>query len=309
MKPRCILRGFGFAVALLIASPAIFPGRVAAVEADSLTRSVQSALHERGFYYGNVSGRPDPGTVEAVRRYQIREGLQVTGSPDQATLKALGISTQEDPAARGASAGAPLESDRELLRNEGLTKPVSGGGNRKETTVVRKPAPSPPRPKIVATPAPTPLPAKPKPQPTPALTQRPPALAPEPVVSGGEPSAKAAAFVRRYMLLGAGNNTDAELACFADPVVYFDSGRIKRAFIRRDIEAYHRRWPERHFEIEGDLVATRVSQDGVINVRFRLAYRLQSPKEHAEGRTENEMRLRPGGPEGFEIMSVRERKL
>lgn len=127
--------------------------------------------------------------------------------------------------------------------------------------------------------------------------------------SSASPAPAVGTFIRRYLARGAANDTDAELACFSDPVQYYDSGRIKRIFIRRDIETYHRRWPDRHFELEGEPVLTRIASDGEVTVRFRLAYRLQSPHEHANGRTDNEMRLRPGGPEGYEIVSVRERKL
>jgi peptidoglycan hydrolase-like protein with peptidoglycan-binding domain len=48
--------------------------------ADETIQSVQQALTHQGFYYGNVTGEKSAETTAAVRRYQIRNGLQVTGS-------------------------------------------------------------------------------------------------------------------------------------------------------------------------------------------------------------------------------------
>jgi peptidoglycan hydrolase-like protein with peptidoglycan-binding domain len=50
-----------------------------AVRADPTTQSVQQALKDQGFYYGNVTGERNAETTAAIRRYQIRNGLHVTG--------------------------------------------------------------------------------------------------------------------------------------------------------------------------------------------------------------------------------------
>jgi peptidoglycan hydrolase-like protein with peptidoglycan-binding domain len=47
--------------------------------ADQTIQSVQQALKDQGYYYGNVTGDKSSETIAAVRRYQIRNGLQVTG--------------------------------------------------------------------------------------------------------------------------------------------------------------------------------------------------------------------------------------
>src|SRR5947207_2281640 len=47
--------------------------------ADQTVQSVQQALKDQGFYYGNVTGDKSAETTAAVRRYQIRNGLKVTG--------------------------------------------------------------------------------------------------------------------------------------------------------------------------------------------------------------------------------------
>jgi peptidoglycan hydrolase-like protein with peptidoglycan-binding domain len=57
--------------------------------ADEQTQEVQQALKDQGFYYGTVDGQPGPETDAAVRRYQIRQGLEVTGKLDTETLSSL----------------------------------------------------------------------------------------------------------------------------------------------------------------------------------------------------------------------------
>jgi peptidoglycan hydrolase-like protein with peptidoglycan-binding domain len=59
--------------------------------ADEQTQQVQQALKDQGFYYGQVDGQPGPETDAAVRRYQIRQGLEVTGKLDGQTLDSLKV--------------------------------------------------------------------------------------------------------------------------------------------------------------------------------------------------------------------------
>lgn len=57
--------------------------------ADDTLRKAQQALREQGFYYGAVDGSPGDETTQAVRRYQIRNGLAVTGQLNDETLKSI----------------------------------------------------------------------------------------------------------------------------------------------------------------------------------------------------------------------------
>lgn len=59
--------------------------------ADDQTQAVQQALKDQGFYYGTVDGQGGPETDAAVRRYQIRQGLDVTGKLDAQTLSSLNL--------------------------------------------------------------------------------------------------------------------------------------------------------------------------------------------------------------------------
>ena len=66
-------------------------GLLVAVHADPQTASAQQALKDQGFYYGEVTGTKDADTTAAIRRYQIRNGLQITGDLNAETRKSLGI--------------------------------------------------------------------------------------------------------------------------------------------------------------------------------------------------------------------------
>ena len=55
---------------------------------DPTIRSLQQTLKDQGFCYGAVTGEKSTKTTAAIRRYQIRNGLQVTGELNDETLRA-----------------------------------------------------------------------------------------------------------------------------------------------------------------------------------------------------------------------------
>src|SRR5438876_11273939 len=57
--------------------------------ADPTVQQAQQALKEQGFYYGEVTGQKNADTTAAIRRLQIRNGLQGTGELNDETLLAL----------------------------------------------------------------------------------------------------------------------------------------------------------------------------------------------------------------------------
>ncbi|MGB8166757.1 MAG: peptidoglycan-binding protein [Chthoniobacteraceae bacterium] len=73
--------------------------------ADDRLRDVQSALKTQGFYYGEVNGKESTETSAAIRRYQIRNGLEVTGTLTDETVKAIGGGSA--PGARPAEETPP----------------------------------------------------------------------------------------------------------------------------------------------------------------------------------------------------------
>jgi peptidoglycan hydrolase-like protein with peptidoglycan-binding domain len=73
-----------------LASVILF-GTVSAVLADPTVDKLQQTLKDQGFYYGEVTGKIDTDTTAAIRRYQIRNGLKVSGELDAETRKSLGL--------------------------------------------------------------------------------------------------------------------------------------------------------------------------------------------------------------------------
>lgn len=76
----------------------IFLAAAALVRADDTVSRVQQALKDQGFYYGDVTGEKNVETMAAIRRYQIRKGLNVTGELDKETLSSLGSAGSEPEA-------------------------------------------------------------------------------------------------------------------------------------------------------------------------------------------------------------------
>ena len=105
----------------------IFIGSTLLTRADQLVQSVQQALKDQGFYYGEVTGETNANLTAAIRRYQIRNGLQVSGELNSETLQSLGINSSASarPATRPASP-SPAAPD---TANAGPVPPVQPFGN------------------------------------------------------------------------------------------------------------------------------------------------------------------------------------
>ena len=75
-----------------------------AASADPAIESAQQKLKDSGFYYGEINGKKDADTTAAIRRYQIRNGLQITGELNTETQHSLGLGSKpaSTPATRPA---------------------------------------------------------------------------------------------------------------------------------------------------------------------------------------------------------------
>jgi peptidoglycan hydrolase-like protein with peptidoglycan-binding domain len=86
---------------------------------------VQQALKNQGFYYGEITGQMSSDLTAAIRRYQIRSGLQVNGQLDGETLQSLGSnsSASAQPAAKPASPGpvAPNSDKQPPIEGANMT--------------------------------------------------------------------------------------------------------------------------------------------------------------------------------------------
>ena len=96
-------------------------GSVALVRGDQMTESVQQALKDQGFYYGEITGETNANLTAAIRRYQIRNGLAVNGELNSETLRSLGINSSASgqpavtvsPSPSPGAAGPKTESSGE----------------------------------------------------------------------------------------------------------------------------------------------------------------------------------------------------
>ena len=82
---------------------------VSFAHADEATRSLQQTLKEQGFYYGRVTGDKSAETTAAIRRYQIRNGLKVTGELNEETAHLVkpssnSVATASQPTSKPAVA-------------------------------------------------------------------------------------------------------------------------------------------------------------------------------------------------------------
>jgi peptidoglycan hydrolase-like protein with peptidoglycan-binding domain len=110
----------------------IFIGSMMLLRADQLVESVQQALKDEGFYYGEVNGDINANLTAAIRRYQIRNGLQVTGELNDETLRSLGIrsSGSSRPTTRAASpTPAPSEPPSDETETASPAPPVQPFNN------------------------------------------------------------------------------------------------------------------------------------------------------------------------------------
>src|SRR3954470_7687952 len=87
---------------------------VGPLRADDAIASAQQALKNQGFYYGEITGRKDADTIAAIRRYQIRNGLKITGELNTETQRSLRITRSvAPPTVPQPSLNSPADSREE----------------------------------------------------------------------------------------------------------------------------------------------------------------------------------------------------
>src|ERR1700719_4554785 len=107
----------------------IFFASAVLLRADQMIENVQQALKDQGFYYGEISGEKNADTSAAIRRFQIRNGLQITGELNDETLRALGVGSGPQSIAKTTPAPTTGNSD---LRSESPEKETPANPARVE---------------------------------------------------------------------------------------------------------------------------------------------------------------------------------
>ena len=97
------------------------------VAADPAVQQAQEALKEQGFYYGEVTGQKNADTTAAIRRFQIRNGLQVTGELNDETV--LALKSASSSAAAGTARATPQTNVPEALANSSVAPVMPRNGS------------------------------------------------------------------------------------------------------------------------------------------------------------------------------------
>ena len=259
-------------------------GAVGALRADENVRALQSRLKAGGYYFGEITGLYDSDTAAAVTRYQIRNGLQITGKLDGPTSHALGV-TAAEPKVPTPKVGEDVwrylrKSDQASIRRLMAEEAKKGA----------RPQPSIPPPASTSTSAPA---------------EGPPALASTDPRVPYEPD-RLKDYIAAFVLAGLDPNVGSETEFFADRVDYFGERGVSREKIRRDLERYNSRWPQRGFWLAGQLEVTPMNDK--LKVTFPLRYELQNGPKRKVGKVLKTLVLEKSGQEELQIVAVNERK-
>jgi hypothetical protein len=99
-------------------------------------QQIQEKLRSDGLYHGRIDGLSGPGTQQALRTYQRKNGLPVTGTPDPQTLSSLqinmpgvGSSTAPNPSEMNPSSSAGTSGMGNTEMNPSSSAGTSGMGN------------------------------------------------------------------------------------------------------------------------------------------------------------------------------------
>ncbi len=287
---------------------------VVAARADETLRRVQEELRRRNLYYGDIDGEQSRATAGALRRYQERKGFPTSGQLDEITLRSLNveptlITTGSSDAASGSGGGSPtgiiLKSDR-----AGRPKPAGAGSASDDEKLFSNDITNFSRTDTgagaTATAAATPALAAPPPPPRATVLR--------PAVEKPLTLDESRRFIEDYLRAGEGNRLDEELKFYADQVNYFNQGIVDRAFIRRDVQRYYRRWPKRKFELLEPFVMAPGPRENETTVRFLIHYRYEretrrgKPPTRVEGRTDNIFVLHGSEPGAVRIIAMREKR-
>ncbi|MEP6821996.1 MAG: peptidoglycan-binding domain-containing protein [Chthoniobacterales bacterium] len=249
---------------------------VVAATADDNLRAVQAKLKEGGFYFGKVDGAPSSELSAAMTRYQIRNGLEITGKLDPKTSRALGVKAETNiPAADSETWRRLRKTDQQFIER------ARAAQKAQSPVAPRKNAIHEPRTRAL-----------------------------EPVDESGSrlilSRERLRDYVAAFVLAGLDPHVGAELEFFADRVRYYDDGIVGREKIRRDLQRYDAQWPQRRFRLAGE-VNVEPQPDSRLRVTFPLRYELRNGAKHSSGTVRKTLILEVVG-EDLQIVGVNERR-
>jgi hypothetical protein len=309
----------------------------ASVCGDDNVREVQEKLRDGGFYSGEIDGAYSSDLSAGLSRYQIRNGLPITGQLDSETAKALGATPAVGPSTP-ANEENSSETWRRLRKRE--RRSVTSGRRSETAATEGRETASPdadetgsstetvndPREKTETTASGAQardssstrtndegaaITTETRPRSAPAATApvstetTEPASAPPATDSSDEFSTERLRdYVAAFVLAGLDRNVGAETEFFADRVQYYDQGIMDREKIREDLKRYDERWPERHFWVAG-AINVEPQSDQQVRVTFPLGFKLRNANRQSSGKVDKTLVLERAGDD-LQIVAVGE---
>jgi hypothetical protein len=259
--------------------------------AEQNVRAVQEKLRDAGLYFGEMDGAYSSELAAAIGRYQIRNGLPITGQLDEETSKALGakaaVTTSASDRAKSSETWRRLRTgERQTPNNAGVTP--SPGVEPSQARVAS----------AQSSPGSSDATIQPETQPigSPSTERSTPNISTE----------RLRDYIGAFVLAGLDSHAGSETDFFAERVQYYDDGVIGREKIRKDLQRYAARWPTRRFWLDGDI--TVEPQNGNrVRVTFPLRYELRNGGKHSSGKINKTLVLEAAGDD-LQIVAVNELK-
>jgi peptidoglycan hydrolase-like protein with peptidoglycan-binding domain len=290
---RALIFAVAVAIGLTVAQSVSADENVHDGWAEDNVRTVQEKLRGDGFYSGEIDGAYSSDLALALTRYQIRKGLPITGQLDAETSKALD--------AKPAVATTPIDRSRSSETWRRLRAAEQETSAKNNANAAPLPGGEASRARAASA------------QSSPASSDA--TIQPEmnPI---GSPSTERSTtnisterlrdYVGAFVLAGLDPHVGSETDFFAERVQYYDQGVIGREKIRKDLQRYATRWPERSFWLDGDITAEPQNGNSV-RVTFPLRYELRKGGKHSSGKINKTLVLEAAGDD-LQIVSINERK-
>ena len=256
----------------------VFEAAVAGLAmADEPTRCIEEELRKRNLYFGDIDGRMSRELSVALKRYQERKNLAVTGTIDEETARSLNVAI----VAEAHPGPSPPWPEVTVLRSDTAGEAVPQTG----AALDQQPGSD---------------------QSAEAAAPPPPAESPGP--NDNAQSVRATELVKAYLRDAEGSNVEAQLRYYAPRVKYFEHGMVDRQFVARDTGNYCQRWPKRHYDLIEPVVATP-GPNGEMKVQFDIVFTVNNEKHSVSGRTRNYWTVRPGPGGDVKIVAIREERI
>jgi Putative peptidoglycan binding domain len=279
-------------------------------------RAVQEKLRDTGLYFGEIDGAYSSELAAALGRYQIRNGLPITGQLDVETSNALGAKpavTSSNPydQPRTSETWERLRNSDQQFPGRRVWRAASPSANQTGITTALPPQ-STPRATAPETQSAESSRHESPPSGAQASSENTEPTSAPPATVDSSPASDISKerlrdYVGAFVLAGLDPQVGAEAAFFADRVQYYNEGMKDREKIRRDLKRYDSRWPGRKFWLAGD-ITVEPQTDKRVRVTFPLRYELRNGGKRSSGKVDKTLVLEQAGDD-LQIVAVNERKV